>query len=79
MTTTTKPTFDRWRHLADCVILWRTTDDLAARNALLDKIAAKCIEIESGGGVASIWHATSLVLGTTRCPCFQCEPPNARR
>jgi hypothetical protein len=70
--------FESWRHLADCNILWRTTDDMTERNALLDKVAAKCVELEAEGGPASIWHAHALILGTP-CQCVACNPRPARR
>lgn len=65
-------TFDQWRTLANCVILWRATDDQAERAVLLDKVAAKCCELERKGKTASIWHAFALVTGTP-CNCRQCE------
>jgi hypothetical protein len=65
-------TFTQWRHLADCVILNRTTDDQAARAELLDRIARTCLDIEAQGGVASVWHASSIVSGH-RCNCVPCR------
>ena len=64
--------FDYWRNLANCNLLWRVTDDQAERAVLLDKIAAKCGELERKGEVASIWHAISLVAGRP-CNCAQCR------
>lgn len=65
-------TFDQWREIANCNVLWRVSDDQAERAVLLDRIAAKCCELERRGEVASIWHAHSLVSGH-RCNCRQCE------
>ncbi len=65
-------TFDQWRELANCHVMWRVTDDQAERAVLLDKIAAKCGELERKGDVASIWHATALVTGYP-CNCGQCR------
>lgn len=64
--------FDQWRDLANCSILWRVTDDQAERAVLLDKIAAECCEMERKGQIASIWHAHSVVTGT-RCNCANCK------
>ncbi len=65
-------TFTQWRYLADTTVLHRTTDDLPARMAFLDKIATACCELEKAGQTASIWHAVSLVTGRSPCPCGQC-------
>ena len=65
--------FECWRHLANCALLWRTSDDLAAREALLDKIAETCCELERKGEPASIWHALALVAQTP-CQCARCNP-----
>jgi hypothetical protein len=64
--------FDYWRNLANCVVLWRVTDNQAERAVLLDHIAAKCCELERKGQVASIWHALALVTGKP-CHCGQCN------
>lgn len=45
-------TFDEWRDLANCNVMWRVTDDQAERAVLLDKIAAKCCELERRGEIA---------------------------
>lgn len=66
--------FDYWRSLANCCVMWRLTDDQAERAVLLDKIAAKCCEMERHGQVASVWHATALVMNRP-CNCAQCRAP----
>lgn len=72
----TPRSFDQWRELANCHVMWRVTDDQAERSVLLDKIAAKCGELERKGQVASIWHATALITGRP-CNCGQCAVKRA--
>lgn len=69
-------TFDQWRTLANCHVVWRVTDDQAERAVFLDKIAAKCCDLERKGEVASIWHAVALVTGRP-CNCVQCAKKEA--
>ena len=69
--------YAQWRHLADCQILWRASDAPQERALLLDKVAAKCCELEEQGRQASIWHALHLVTGNP-CHCWQCETARKR-
>lgn len=64
--------FQQWRELANCNILWRVTDDQEERAVLLDRVASKCCELERKGETASIWHALSLVIGKP-CHCAHCD------
>lgn len=71
-------TLAQWRALADGGILWRADDDLAERAKLLDKVAACCVDLETTGGPANLWHAISIVTSTP-CQCAVCNPPKGRK
>ena len=66
-------TYKQWRHLANCSVVWRVSDDMTQRNMLLDKIAAKCVELESKGETACIWHSHFLVAKLSKCYCAKCN------